>query len=366
MQKRTAIKIFLTLLYSYLLIIAVFFLFRLLFYSIENQTLSETPQPFILTIRAFLIGWRFDTLIACYVLILPWFVLTLAAFIPSALRWGRYLLFCWLAVVLAGIILIASVDIPYFSHFQSRASITILNWANSPGFVFRMIIQEPRFYLFFFVFLAVLILSLFLLKRISVNRFRKPLNSISRPSSLFLMIFVILLTGGLIFIGIRGRLAAKSPLKPAAAYFCGIPLMNQLALNPAYTFMVSYLDSRKPDNRQIELMPVQEAIENARGYLVISDSMGCSPIAREIVPPDSSRLLNVVVILMESMSMEFLGVHGNPDSLTPTLDRLSRQSRFFRNFYSAGLHTMNGVFSTLFAYPTLLHQHPMNDVIIPR
>jgi len=122
------------------------------------------------------------------------------------------------------------------------------------------------------------------LKRISVNRFRKPLNSISRPSSLFLMIFVILLTGGLIFIGIRGRLAAKSPLKPAAAHFCGIPLMHQLALNPAYTFMVSYLDSRKPDNRQIELMPVQEAIENARGYLVISDSMGCSPIARESWP----------------------------------------------------------------------------------
>jgi phosphoglycerol transferase MdoB-like AlkP superfamily enzyme len=68
---------------------------------------------------------------------------------------------------------------------------------------------------------------------------------------------------------------------------------------------------------------------------------------------------NVVIVLMESMSAAKMSRNGNPDRLTPFLDSLTTQGCYFENAYSAGIHTYNGIFSTLFSFPALFHRHPM-------
>ena len=52
---------------------------------------------------------------------------------------------------------------------------------------------------------------------------------------------------------------------------------------------------------------------------------------------------------MESMSANYMKRFGNKHNLTPFLDSLSQQSWFFTNAYSAGIHTNNGIFSTLYS-----------------
>ncbi len=64
---------------------------------------------------------------------------------------------------------------------------------------------------------------------------------------------------------------------------------------------------------------------------------------------------------MESMSAAKMERHGNTKHLTPFLDSLSHNSYYFENIYTAGIHTFNGVFSTLFSFPAIYRQNPMKE-----
>jgi glucan phosphoethanolaminetransferase (alkaline phosphatase superfamily) len=77
--------------------------------------------------------------------------------------------------------------------------------------------------------------------------------------------------------------------------------------------------------------------------------------------PDSPAKVkhNVVIIIMESMSAAKMTRHGNTNQLTPFLDSISEQGYYFENAYTAGIHTFNGIFSTLFSFPALFRQHPL-------
>jgi phosphoglycerol transferase MdoB-like AlkP superfamily enzyme len=57
-----------------------------------------------------------------------------------------------------------------------------------------------------------------------------------------------------------------------------------------------------------------------------------------------------------------MGRHGHPGNLTPFLDSLSFASLYFDRVYTAGKHTFNGIFSTLFSFPALYRQHPMKQI----
>jgi phosphoglycerol transferase MdoB-like AlkP superfamily enzyme len=67
---------------------------------------------------------------------------------------------------------------------------------------------------------------------------------------------------------------------------------------------------------------------------------------------------------MESMSAERMGWFCKTDTtLTPFLDKLTKKSLFFPNFYSWGIHTYNGIFSTLYGMPYNMLEHPMKNTI---
>jgi phosphoglycerol transferase MdoB-like AlkP superfamily enzyme len=63
--------------------------------------------------------------------------------------------------------------------------------------------------------------------------------------------------------------------------------------------------------------------------------------------------MNVVVIVEESMSAEYLGAFGNRSGLTPNLDRLSRESMLFTNFYATGTRTVRGLEAITLSVPPL-------------
>src|SRR6266571_4443305 len=58
---------------------------------------------------------------------------------------------------------------------------------------------------------------------------------------------------------------------------------------------------------------------------------------RKVSSGRPERRLNVVLISVESLGAEFLGVYGNRHGLTPYLDKLSRESLWFSRVYSSGI-----------------------------
>jgi phosphoglycerol transferase MdoB-like AlkP superfamily enzyme len=69
---------------------------------------------------------------------------------------------------------------------------------------------------------------------------------------------------------------------------------------------------------------------------------------------------------MESMSADLMSRYGNTENLTPFLDSLALRGYSFDKTYTAGIHTYNGIFSTLFSFPALFRYHPMKDIAMLR
>jgi len=56
-----------------------------------------------------------------------------------------------------------------------------------------------------------------------------------------------------------------------------------------------------------------------------------------------ARQPNVVVVMMESMSAEYMATFGNDEGLTPNLDRLAKEGLLFSRLYAAGTRTVRGL-----------------------
>ncbi len=60
---------------------------------------------------------------------------------------------------------------------------------------------------------------------------------------------------------------------------------------------------------------------------------------------------NVVLVVMESMSADYMGVFGSEAKLTPNLDRLSGEGLFFDNLYATGTRTVRGLEALTLSIP---------------
>ncbi len=65
---------------------------------------------------------------------------------------------------------------------------------------------------------------------------------------------------------------------------------------------------------------------------------------------------------MEGMSMDMTGLKPGGRNLTPFIDSLANSSIYFSQCYSAGIHTCNGVFASLYGMPALMSRHPFSHV----
>ncbi len=338
----------------YILSISIFFIFRLLLFLTEMHRLVFSKETIYDVFSAFIMGMRFDIVITGYIMLLPALILFIKAILNYKNQFIDKLIYYWILILFIIAFVINAADIPYFNQFFSRFSVGAFEWIDSPVFVFKMIIQEPKYVLAFIPFLILSYLYYRGLKKIFTYDY------LCLNANLYLKIIIALFTLFLIFLGIRGRIAQKSPIRVGTAYFCQNPFLNQLGLNPVFTFVKSYLISINEKNKPIQLIDNKTAIKNVQKYLNIKKAEYKSPIARKI-EYDSSQLNkpNVIIIIMESMSAAKMKRHGNKDNLTPFLDSLSYQSYYFEHIYSAGMHTFNGIFATLFSFPALYRQHPL-------
>ncbi|MFN4199078.1 MAG: LTA synthase family protein, partial [Flavobacterium sp.] len=77
-------------------------------------------------------------------------------------------------------------------------------------------------------------------------------------------------------------------------------------------------------------------------------------IDRKITSPkDSSSNIkpNVIFVLMESMSADYLETFGNQQHLTPFLDSLANQGMLFKNLYATGTRTVRGMEAIALSIP---------------
>lgn len=347
---------------------SILFIFRLLLFILEINHTSNIPSEdkIWIVFQAFIMGFRFDTVICNYILLLPTFVIFVAHQINLETKLFSTVLKYYFILLFSIAFLISGIDLTYFHHFFSRFSVAGLQWADSPAFMFKMIIQEFDFWWVIFP----IIISIFIFIKV-INHITKKWNNETNfqleSNPRFSSILVSVLFLGLVFIGIRGRLEQKSPIRVGTAYFSNYAFINQLGLNPTFTYLRSYLDAQKNKEQTISVIDDKIALKNTQQYLNTIGIDSISPIARRITPDSiNQNPPNIILVLMESMSANKMSRFGNTNNLTPFLDSIANRGLSFDNIYSAGTHTFNGIYSTIFGMPALFTKHPMKGVTIPK
>lgn len=287
----------------------------------------------------------------------------LAALINQFHKIIDFIIFYYIVVLFSFALFINIANIPYFNQFFTHINASANLWVfNSPGFVARMVFLD-KWYLFYLCIYLVLQVLLIIQLRKLYKRFIQKSNEPEYKISFLTILKTFIVSIALIavcILGIRGRTSQKSAIRVGTAYFCNYAFANQLGLNPVFSYLRSCLDLNNPEHTKISFLADNEAKLKASQYLNTDTAL------TRICKYDSiSSKPNVILIMMEGMSLNNMGQGGNPHNLTPFLDSISTKSLFFENFYSSGIHTMDGVYSILFGYPSILEQHPMNKVVMP-
>lgn len=363
-NRLTNIKVIIKL---YILVLSIFTIFRAIFFIANTNHIAKIDPggKLINILKAFFMGLRFDIVVSGQILFLPFIILSVMFVINRYSKIAHKIIYLYTLILFIIAFTISAVDVPFFMNFFERFNISAFQWIDSPGFMFKMIIGEPLYWFMFIPYVIIIFLFNKFLRRILLKSDNTTDNKFS---NITVRTIISLVFAFVMFLGIRGRLESKSPIRIGTAYFCNNAFLNMSGLNPTFTFIKSALDKGKSRYAEINIMPEEEAINYVKDNLKIDNNKNLkSPISRVITPDSiSENKPNIVLIIMESMSCGKMGIYGNNDNLTPFLDSLSNHSYTFDNIYSAGIHTFNGVYGTLMSYPSLFLQHPMKGTKIKK
>ena len=347
-------------LFAYLTGIALFTLFRLAGTFVYCLQQPAWPDFNGLYWKALVMGWRFDTAVSCYLLALPALLLIIGEL--ARIRARLYYLIAHHLLLIGYIVALfaCTADIPFFSYFFTRLNATATNEADSFAIIAHMILSEPMYLGGLLAFLAVATGYWFLMRYIFRRTIARGLDSFL-PYSWCIPLALLLIFAT--FVGMRGRLNKKSPLRVGTAYFSSDPFLNQIGLNPVFTFVKSALELSKSSNQPIHYVDPDQALQAYRDEMATPSDSLLMPEGLNLPLPQGT---NVVLIIMESMTVEktSLSVTGT-SSLTPCLDSLIAQSLTFSRTYSSGIHTYTGVYSTLYSRPCIPSRHTMKQATIP-
>ena len=345
-----------------------FTIFRIVLLLTNTKAVHDIPDATGIMLEAFFMGFRFDTVISGYLLALPAVVLVFSELLHILSKRLLLVITVFIGIIYSLGFLICAADIPFFNNYNSRLNITILNWASSAGTVAKMILEDRVFLGYLSFYVALTALFVFILSRI-YRRYavlfietREKMYAGKAFRFISSLVFFCFM-----FLGIRGRTDEKAPIMVGTAYFCNYDFANQAGLNPVFTLMKSWMEGMKDENKRLEFISDQEAIANVQHYLGIpvTPLSHQFPIFRTVNNEPVVQKYNVVFVLMESMSACYLQRFGNVQHLTPNLDSLAERGYSFDNFFSAGIHTYNGIFSSLYGYPALMARQMLKGAPVP-
>lgn len=172
------------------------------------------------------------------------------------------------------------------------------------------------------------------------------------------------------------QLTSVTPLKSRLAWFAahallatgllaavsgsardGIPNVyaREIAGNGLFEFVRAFKDNELDYSRFYRTLPEDAVYARLRREMLLTGgeplSADLHELAYRVVSQGPELRPNVVLITLESMSADFMQTFGNPRNLTPTLDRLTRESLFFPRAFASGTRTVRGLEALALSVP---------------
>lgn len=324
---------------------------RLIFYFGFNTAEGSEVEK-LTVMKAFRMGFEFDMVATTYALLLPALLLLLDEIFHRKTMAFQKIAFFSTLIIFWLYAFVSAADFPYYKQFNSHLNKQAFLWAASPGFVLKLIFGTISYYGYLFLFIVFAIVIYRFVRKIYLAH-KKSLET--HPAKILKIVVAAVLLTPFLIAGARGRLSSKSTTHEGLAIVSDNLFINQVALNPNFTFFRSLL-FQKVKSYKVPA-DIDKSIAFARNYFGITGPYERS-VTRVQRADSAFRAYNVVIVCMESMSTYKMGIHGRKN-LTPNFNKLAGESVYFDRFFSSGIHTFNGLFSTCAGYPSMLTDHAL-------
>lgn len=282
-------------------------------------------------VQAFLYGLRFD-LSAMLICLSPFIVLHFIPVFHQKPKPKKVLQYFYV-ILLTLMFFFNLVDTVYFKFTFTRSTADIFKLV----FVSNdMAIVGPSIIIDFWYIIAGWIMLIYL----SYKLFLKTETLIKQTQGetkqyIYSIIFLLLFSGAAI-IGVRGGLQYK-PLNMLDA---GGQQTSALRLNTPYTLINTI---GMTGVKKVNYFPEKTG---EHFFSAVTKPNETKPFRND---------LNVVIIIVESLSKEYVGYLNNFNGYTPFLDSLCAESFVFTNAFANGKKSIEGVPAVLASLPTLMH-----------
>ena len=328
-------KLVKTLFYYYLAFISIFFVGRVILFSLYSERFTQTDVNYWLT---FLYGLRMDTIIAAGALIIPLVMLT---WLPGSSRHivSRFLSGYFLVAILL-FIYIENATLPFFAEYDVRPNFLFVEYLIYPKEVFTMLFSAYKLELFLaFVMLAVAAYAY--LKDDRFHNFEAvfELHYFKRFLLFFPLIFILAL-------GIRSSFGHR-PANISDAMYSTDRVINEITKNSLHSVAYAIYNNHKYGQKALKKygdMSIEEAMNRVSRQLNIDLSEGESPFRHQEIshfPRQSPK--NLVIFLQESLGAQFVEVTGGQVGITPHFNRLSQDAILFTNLFANGTRSIRGI-----------------------
>ncbi len=280
---------------------------------------------------AFFAGLRFD-LVAIIIINLPFILIHL---LP--IRWfysttAQVLLKVLFIVVNVPSILLNCIDLEYFKFQGKRTTADLFQLFGMGDDMKNTIPQMAKdFWYVLVVFLVLTTVMIFLYNAVKLRKAHYEKGNVVLKWLLLIPILFFFV------IGARGGFQYKPMNIMAAAKFTQ-PQLVPLVLNTPFT-VIKTLGQVNIEEKNY--MPMEEAKSYFNKDHNYKSNIPFKP-------------LNVVIIILESFSSEYIGALNNGDGYTPFLDSLMHVSMTFTNAFANAKKSIDGIPAVLASMPTLM------------
>jgi phosphoglycerol transferase MdoB-like AlkP superfamily enzyme len=320
--------------YFFLIFMGLSFITRLIL-TFKSLDMIEYGLTDFLNI--YIRGVVFDFSAAAYFLLPLIIYFSLAPVSLLNLRYHDYLLNL-LSLVYVNILVFNSFsEIIFWDEFGKRFNFIAVDYL---VYTHEVINNIRESYPMVLIFSLVFVISIFILAFVRKNMDLAGRSHEKNTSKCFYKTAAVYL---LVMISIFNFLDQRS-----FADFTDNQFENELSKNGIYSLFSAFVNNTldyQEFYRTTDKEAVMNRLEELSGFNEVKNN--------EIAVSGPEKKYNVMLIMLESMSAEFLGVYGNRNNLTPNLDKLAEKSVFFERAYATGTRTVRGMEAvTLSMVPT--------------
>lgn len=315
----------------YFLFWIVYFVFARLFFLLYY--FDKTQELGLSTIsKTFLYGLRLDASFAGYLSAIPFLLMIFSVIINpkwiiKIIKWYTFLLIIFISLLLL-------IDAGLYQAWGVRLDTSLLPYLNTPEL---MISSTSTFQLVSGIFSWFLISYLFikLYNKIHQKNSQKVIFGSWLEIPLFLLITAILI------IPVRGGFQIV-PVNQSNVYFSDKMFANHAAINFIWNFFNTLTHKTDGTNPYVSFddKTALKVINNTRNQLLYANTDSILTITKP----------NVILIIWESLPAKVVGSLGGESTVTPNLNRLSKEGILFTNFYANGDRTDKGIPAILSGY----------------